>query len=98
MKYAPVGILALGIACAQRVHGEGMDVRALAAACSSCHQPTLELPPPLAGQSRDVLAAKLRGFREATRSGTVMPQLAKGYTADELDAVAENFARQSQPP
>lgn len=59
---------------------QDLDPRALAAGCATCHQASVESPPPLGGQSRDALLAKLRGFREGTRSGTVMPQLARGYT------------------
>jgi len=86
--------VALGIVGAAPPRAEAQDVRALAATCASCHQPARRAPPPLAGQPRDELLAKLRGFRNGTRSGTVMPQLANGYTLAELDALAGYFARQ----
>jgi cytochrome c553 len=70
----------------------GSDGRALAATCASCHQPGQRTPPPLEGIAREELRAKLRGFRDGTRSGTLMPQLAKGYTEAQLDAVAAYFA------
>jgi len=69
-------------------------VPALAAGCASCHQPALHGVPSLAGQPIDALLAKLRGFRDGTRGGTVMPALAKGYTRDELEALARHFARE----
>ena len=47
---------------------QDLDPRALAAGCATCHQASVESPPPLGGQSRDALLAKLRGFREGTRS------------------------------
>jgi cytochrome subunit of sulfide dehydrogenase len=77
-------------ACAQE-----QDARALAAGCASCHQPTERMPPSLAGQSRSELLEKLRAFRDGTRSGTVMPQLARGYTPAQLEAVARYFAAQA---
>jgi cytochrome subunit of sulfide dehydrogenase len=77
-------------ACAQE-----QDARALAAGCASCHQPTERMPPPLAGQSSSELLEKLRAFRDGTRSGTVMPQLARGYTPAQLEAVARYFAAQA---
>ncbi|MEO9135900.1 MAG: c-type cytochrome [Casimicrobiaceae bacterium] len=80
--------------CACAAHAADEQSRALAAGCASCHQPDERIPPPLAGQSRDELSAKLRGFRDGTRSGTVMPQLARGYTPAQLDAVAAWFAAQ----
>ncbi|HSU43009.1 MAG TPA: hypothetical protein VLN42_02200 [Casimicrobiaceae bacterium] len=50
------------------------------------------MPPPLAGQSRAALIAKLRGFRDGSVPGTVMPVIANGYTPAELDALARHFA------
>ena len=72
-----------------------LDPRALAAGCATCHQASVESPPPLGGQSRDALLVKLRGFRDGTRAGTVMPQLARGYSPAELDAIAAWLAAQS---
>jgi cytochrome c553 len=74
----------------------GIDTRAIAAGCASCHQPAQRMPPPLEGEARAPLAAALRAFRDGTRPGTVMPQLAKGYTPAQLDAVAAYFAAQAR--
>jgi cytochrome c553 len=74
-----------------------IDVRALAASCASCHQPAQHAPPSLEGGSREMLASRLRAFRDGTRSGTVMPQIAKGYTTAELDALAAYYAAQPLP-
>jgi cytochrome subunit of sulfide dehydrogenase len=87
----------LGVAAgSQCAGGTEIDVRALAAGCASCHQPSEALPPPLAGQSRQALVVKLRGFRDGSVPGTVMPLITKGYTAAELDALARYFA--GRPP
>lgn len=73
------------------------DARGLAAGCSGCHgtdgAATAD-PPPLAGRSRDELARLLRDFKSGARPGTLMPQLAKGYTDAEIDALAAWFAAQ----
>ena len=74
-------------------HANPLDVRALAASCASCHQPTRSTPAPLEGQSREMLASKLHAFRNGSLRGTVMPQIAKGYTIEELDALADYFAQ-----
>lgn len=97
MRRALVVLFAVGLIGAPPAPGQGIDVRALAAGCASCHRPAQRVPPPLAGQSRETLAAKLRGFRDGTRDGTVMPRIAKGYTPAELDALASYFAVQSSP-
>ena len=72
------------------------DARALAAGCRSCHQGDTVIPS-LDDQTRDALLGKLRGFRDGTLPGTVMPELVKGYTAQELEAIAGYLARTGRP-
>ena len=75
----------------------GEDARALAAGCLACHQPVAgALLPALDGPPRDSIATKFRALRDGTQPGTVMPQLAKGYTDAQIDAIARYFA--AQPP
>lgn len=81
-------------ACVAAAQAASPDARAIAAGCRACHQPAERTPPPLDGQAREELAAKLRAFRDGTRTGTVMPQLARGYSAAELEAAAAWFAAQ----
>ena len=93
-------IALLAVACvglAATAHPADEDARALAAGCASCHRSSERIPPALAGQSREALVEKLRAFRDGTRNGTVMPQLARGYTPAQLDAVAAWFAAQPCP-
>ena len=66
--------------------------REWAAGCLGCHQPVGGTIPRLHGQSRDELATKFRAYRDGRQSGTVMPQLAKGYTDAQIDAIAAWFA------
>jgi cytochrome c553 len=82
---------------ATRAFAQSFDARALAAGCASCHQPDQTSPPPLTGQSRDDLVAKLEAFRNGTREGTVMPQLARGYTPEQMEAIAAWYAAQKPP-
>lgn len=74
------------------------SARALAAGCLTCHQPAGRALPVLAGQPQAALADKLRAFRSGTQAGTVMPQIAKGYTDAQIDAIARYFAEQRTPP
>ena len=69
-----------------------IDARALAASCRTCHQRGESIIPSIDGQSYATLNATLRGYRDGSRAGTVMPQLAKGYTVAELDAIAQYLA------
>jgi cytochrome c553 len=73
-------------------------VRALAANCAQCHgtngRPVAgsEIPP-LAGRDRAELAARLAAFKQGATRATVMDQIAKGYSDDEMAALADYFAR-----
>ncbi len=69
------------------------QARDWAAGCQSCHYAGGTPLPKLHGQPRDQLVAKLRAFRDGTQPGTVMPQLAKGYTDAQIEAIADWFSR-----
>jgi len=65
--------------------------------CMGCHgfqgKGSGEIPR-LAGVASQVTAAKLREYKSDALEGTVMNRIAKGYTDEELQAVAEFFADQ----
>jgi len=73
-------------------------VRALAANCAQCHGtegrtvPDSAIPA-LAGRSREELAALLESFKAGSRPATVMDQIAKGYSDEEIAALADYFSR-----
>ncbi|UGQ46635.1 c-type cytochrome [Massilia endophytica] len=70
----------------------------LAATCSGCHgtngKTVGNALPALAGQPRDVLVAKLKAFKAGSAPSTIMSQLAKGYTDEQLEQIAAWFATQ----
>jgi cytochrome c553 len=71
--------------------------RNLAATCAICHGTNGSNSgalPNLAGQPRDALARQMRDFREGKRAATIMHQIAKGYTEQQVDAMAAYFATQ----
>ena len=71
--------------------------RTLAAGCAGCHG-TDGRPPPnspvpvLAGQQVEQLREAMRAYRDGTRAGTVMPQIAKGYDDARVERLAHYFA------
>ncbi|MNT84283.1 Cytochrome subunit of sulfide dehydrogenase [compost metagenome] len=72
-------------------------VRTHAAACTSCHGPSGRAPegstiPSLAGRQQAELVAQMQAFRSGARPATVMHQIAKGYSDDQLAAIAAWFA------
>ena len=90
-------LLALGGGMAGAQDRERMVQRSVAAACAQCHG-TDGVPAagsslrPLAGMPREEMAAQLKAFKAGTRSGTIMPQLSKGYSDAQIDALAGYFA------
>jgi cytochrome subunit of sulfide dehydrogenase len=68
-----------------------------AVSCSGCHpaSPKVTSPVPrLAGQDRAAIVRAMQEFRSGQRTGTVMDRIAKGFTDDEIQALATWFAAQ----
>lgn len=71
--------------------------RNLAAACANCHGTqgrSVGVIASLAGQGKADLVRKMQDYKSGRASGTVMPQLAKGYTDEQIDLIAGWFAGQ----
>ena len=71
--------------------------RDIAATCANCHGTngmSRGVTVSLAGKPKAEIAAKLLEFKQNQRPGTIMPQLAKGFTDAQIDAVAAWFAAQ----
>jgi cytochrome c553 len=76
-------------------------VRSLAANCAGCHgyqgHPAKGSDlAGLAGKPRSELLMALTQFKEGKKPATVMHQLAKGYSEQELAALADYFANQGK--
>ena len=71
--------------------------RNLAAACANCHGTngmSQQGMPNLAGQQRTYLVQQMQDFRAGKRPATIMHQIAKGYTDEQIDALAAYFSVQ----
>ena len=70
--------------------------RNLASTCFTCHgtdgRSVGGIPPSLAGQDKNHLLLQLKDFREGKRPATLMHQQAKGYSDQQLEAIAGYFA------
>jgi cytochrome c553 len=74
-------------------------VRYLAANCANCHGTSgrsTGAMPSLAGHDAATLLERLRQFRDGKRPATVMHQIARGYTDEQLAAIAAHFGAQKQ--
>jgi sulfide dehydrogenase cytochrome subunit len=68
-----------------------------AAACSGCHPTSTRATSPvvrLAGLERSAIVRAMQDFRSGQRAGTVMDRIAKGFTDDEIQAIAAWYATQ----
>ena len=76
--------------------------RNLASTCFTCHgtdgRSVGGIPPSLAGQDRNYLLQAMKDFKAGKRPATIMHQQAKGYTDEELEAIAGYFARAKAGP
>ena len=88
---AAIGIVSIAAAVASAEPPAG------AAACSGCHpaSPRVISPVPrLAGVDRAAIVRAMQDFRSGQRAATVMDRIAKGFTDDEIQAIAAWFATQ----
>jgi cytochrome c553 len=73
--------------------------RALAATCAACHgtegrAPAGSAMPSLAGRPAPWLIEQMHAFQSGAREATVMHQIARGYSAAQIDQLAAYFAAQ----
>lgn len=67
----------------------------LANACAGCHGTDGKSPgsiPSLRGIKFNEFVKTMKAFRADERKGTVMNRIARGYTDEEIDAMAKYFA------
>jgi cytochrome c553 len=91
------GGLAVPLVCAAQ---DSLLGRNLAATCANCHgtngQSKGEVPS-LAGLPAERIATTMAAFKNGAQPSTIMQQIAKGYTDDQVKAVAAYFAAQPAP-
>ena len=70
----------------------------LAGTCAACHGTNGatrgDTLPPLAGQPKQALSAALHDFKTGKRQATIMTQIAKGYSDEQIEQLAAWFAAQ----
>ena len=93
--------LALGVVSVARAQQADPNLgRNLAAACASCHGTngvSRASMPALAGRDPGELTRLMQDFRSGKRPATVMQQIARGYSDEQVAAIAAFFAAQKAP-
>ena len=76
-----------------------LTVRSWAAGCANCHGTNGRAETgneSLAGANKDDLVKKMLDFKSGRRPATLMHQLAKGYSDEQIVAIAGYFAAQKK--
>ncbi len=76
-----------------------LEIRALAATCANCHGTNGHAVSgsavvSIAGLKQDYISQQMKAFKTGQRPATVMHQLAKGYTDEQIEQLAAYFASQ----
>ena len=96
--YAAMAMFAL--ACAASLTAGAADpnyARNLAASCANCHGTdgkSAGVMPPLARLDKNYIILQMQDFKYGKRPATIMHQLAKGYSDEQIEQMAEYFAAQ----
>jgi cytochrome subunit of sulfide dehydrogenase len=98
-----VGLLLCGQAFAQSAAeaSQALHIRSLAATCANCHGTNGKAfegsaVVSLAGMPKDYIVAQMKAFQTGARPATIMHQLAKGYSDQQIDQIAAYFAAQKK--
>jgi cytochrome c553 len=79
---------------------DNATARSLAATCANCHgtdgRAVGSAVAGLAGMPKDFIVQRMNEFKSGKRPATVMHQLAKGYTDQQIELMAGYFAAQKR--
>jgi cytochrome c553 len=95
-----VGSAALALAAAAQAQTPAPNphlARNLAATCANCHGTNGNARgdmKPLAGVAADKIVAMMADYKSGNQPATIMHQIAKGYTDDQIKLIAGYFAAQ----
>jgi sulfide dehydrogenase cytochrome subunit len=90
-------VAALAAPCAIAQGSDPNLGRSLAATCANCHGTngaSVGGMESLAGKPKDEIVRKMQEFKSGAKPATIMHQLAKGYTDQQIELLAAWFAAQ----
>lgn len=91
--WSAAAMLGIGVAAA---HAQDANLgRNLAATCANCHGTGgRSVYEPLVGRPREKLLSMLADFRSGEHEATIMHQIVRGYTDEQLELIATWFSEQ----
>ncbi|HPU81488.1 c-type cytochrome [Accumulibacter sp.] len=90
-------LIALNAVAEPKTAAPNRPVAYFAANCANCHGTDGKASgaiPALAGRDRAYLEETMQAFKTGARPATIMHQLAKGYSDEEIAVLADYFAKQ----
>jgi cytochrome subunit of sulfide dehydrogenase len=87
--------------CAHAQDAQQLNIRSLAATCANCHGTNGKAHEgsavvSLAGLSKDYIVTQMKAFQSGARPATIMHQLSKGYSDQQIEQIAAYFAAQKK--
>ena len=87
----------LGNQAMAQTNAQQLHTRATAAMCANCHGTdgrTVDgsAIPSLVGMPKDYMVLQLKAFKEGTRPATVMHQITKGLTDEQVNTIATYYS------
>lgn len=84
----------------QAALADDVAARSMAATCAACHgtagHSATKTVEPLAGRPKERLVELLQAFKTGKKPATIMQQISKGYTDQQLETIAGYFAAQKK--
>ena len=94
---AGVVVALLAVAASAQAPASATQGRNLAAQCANCHgtngKSVAEVPS-LAGQPAATIVQKMKDYRDGKLPASIMHQLSKGYTDEQVALMADFFSKQ----
>ena len=95
-------LITCGLAASASVMAETPSAEMLAYTCAGCHGTNGNshgpATPSLAGASKDYIEEVMELYQSGERASTIMGRIAKGYSKEEIERMAEFFSRQTFVP
>lgn len=97
VRLAVAMLMGVGAGASLAQDAQALHTRALAATCANCHGTdgrTVDgsAVPSLVGMPKSYMLTQMKAFKDGSRPATVMHQLAKGYTDQQIESIATYFA------